>query len=338
MTKSRLVRLSMALALLCGATALPAQSPIRFTGTLAPTAENSPNTPRGVHTFQAGAGQRIEVRVTSDDFDTVLELTPPQGEALENDDAEEGTNSMLSTFASAAGTWRIQVSSYDAEGGEYEVQVALGAPGTVRNLAGGDLARSDSVSMKGLRFASQTVRIERPTQLLVEMSGQGFSPQLLLVSPGGERYTSEGSGSTARIEVPFAEAGSWRVVATQASEEEPAGAYTLRLIESAVVGTAQVVTGTLDATDRRDLRGEHYDTHTVAGTAGRPIVLDLSSSDFDAYLAARSPSGTWYRDDDGAGSGSDARLELPAEAGNWTVVVTSFTPDETGAYRLRIVR
>lgn len=319
-------------------TAAEAQSEVRFRGTLAAGADNSPNTPRGVHSFEAAAGQRVEVRVTSDDFDTVLEVTPPEGEALENDDSEDRTNSMISTFASGPGSWRIQVTSYDSEGGDYEVVVSLGAVGTVRNLPGGDLSRSDSVSMKGLRFASQTVRLERPVQLLAEMTAEGFTPQLILVSPGGERFSTDGSESSARVEIPFAEAGSWRVLASHAAPEDSVGPYTLRLIESAATGSSQVIAGELAATDRRDLRGEHYDTHTVAGTARGTILIELASDDFDAYLAARSPAGTWYRDDDGAGSGSNARLELPAEAGSWTVIVTSFNADETGRYRLRVVR
>ena len=58
---------------------------------------------------------------------------------------------------------------------------------------------------------------------------------------------------------------------------------------------------------------------------------------FDGFLAARSPSGEWFRDDDGGGE-TDARLELPPMAGTWLVIVTSFGEGETGRYRLVVTR
>ena len=319
------------------ASAAEGQRVERMRGTLAAGSDTSADPPRGLHSFTSAAGQRVEVRVRADSFDTVLEVTSPQGDLLTNDDADDGTNSRVATYGSRAGEWRVEVTAYDARGGDYEVEVTLGAIGTVHELPGGELGESDSISVKGQRFESTTVRIPAPAEITAEMHAADFVPSLILVSPSGERFSGEGIDGVATVEVPFAEEGTWTVVASHSSIDEPGGSYTLRVFESRATGTSQNIPGTLQASDSVDLRGEHFDIHTVTGTEGRPLRLELSSTDFDAYLAARSPSGTWFRDDDGAGSGSDARLELPAEAGEWTVIVTSFAAGEMGRYQLRVL-
>jgi hypothetical protein len=191
--------------------------------------------------------------------------------------------------------------------------------------------------MKGRRYAVQALTLREDAQLVVEMISADFDPQLIVIGPSGARYTSEmEEGNTARVEVNAAEAGRWRVIATQLATDEPAGSYVLRVIEiPSAAGDA--LSGTLEESDLRDVEGELYDEHRIPGSADRPLVIQLASTDFDAFLAARSPSGEWFRDDDGGGE-TDARLELPPIAGTWLVVVTTFAEGERGRYRLIIGR
>ena len=74
--------------------------------------------------------------------------------------------------------------------------------------------------------------------------------------------------------------------------------------------------------------GELADRFPLSVTPGNRIVLDLSSADFDPYLALRSPSGEVVDNDDHEGSSSRSRIEhTVAEAGEYTVYVTSYKKD-----------
>jgi hypothetical protein len=294
------------------------------------------------HAFDVRAGQRVDVRLRSEEFDTYLALVPPAGDpfyrdTLFNDDADGATDSALSVIAGVDGSWRAVVSSFSPEGaGEYDLEVFVGESGRTQNLAQSSLADSDSVSIKGLRYAVYTVTLDGNAQLLVEMAAD-FEPMIIAEGPGGARETgtADADGSIARLDITLPRAGRWRIIATQAGEGE-AGRYALRVIETPLQG-ADAITGSLDEGDPTDLEGEHYDLHRIRGSADRPLVLTLMSSDFDAFLAARSESGEWFRDDDGGGDTS-AKLELPPGAGTWQVFVTSFSGGETGRYRLTVRR
>jgi hypothetical protein len=319
-----------------------AQSAIH-TGRLAATT-GSEVKPRQEFPIQVQSGQRIDVRLTSSDFDAYLELVPPDGdpfysEPLTNDDFGGGTDSRVTAIASGNGTWRAVVAAYDERGGEFSLEVALGSPGRVQDVARRQLTDADSVSMKGRRYAIHAFDVSPDSRVLIEMTAEGFEPLLIVEAPSGSRYTSaeaETDGFTARIEIGAAEAGRWRVLATQTNPEEPTGAYAIRLVEVAP-RASEAIAGELDHGDPRDIEGEHYDAHRVEGSATAPLEIQLVSNDFDAYLAARSPTGEWFRDDDGGG-GQNARLELPAGPGTWLVIVTSFTAGETGRYRLTVSR
>lgn len=82
--------------------------------------------------------------------------------------------------------------------------------------------------------------------------------------------------------------------------------------------------------------GEYRDLYSFDGRAGDPIVVELSSPDFDPFLAVVSPSGRVVRNDDG-GEGSDALIRIRLEeTGRYKVIVTSFLPREQGSYVLKL--
>ena len=81
---------------------------------------------------------------------------------------------------------------------------------------------------------------------------------------------------------------------------------------------------------------------TVAGTVtpmpirDRPLrSVQLSSTDFDAWLIAVAPDGKAYFDDQSGGE-NDARLRIPARTGEWLLVVTAYDPRSPGAFTLTV--
>ncbi len=99
---------------------------------------------------------------------------------------------------------------------------------------------------------------------------------------------------------------------------------------------ASPVQGTLGPGDRTLPSGEYADALPLTGRRGQHVVLRMVSTEFDAYLIVRAPSGRQFDDDDG-GKGTHARLELElTEDGVHQVLLTSARPGETGAYRLHV--
>lgn len=97
-----------------------------------------------------------------------------------------------------------------------------------------------------------------------------------------------------------------------------------------------VVTGELRPGDAQLRSGEYVDTYSFRFAAGSRIHIEAQSDDFDTYLIVRSPDGQQFDLDDGL-DGVDAVGDLTVgTGGDWTVMVTSYRPGETGRYRLTI--
>lgn len=81
----------------------------------------------------------------------------------------------------------------------------------------------------------------------------------------------------------------------------------------------------------------YFDAYTFEGKAGQQIVIEMTSSEIDAYLILLSPDGQDVAQDDDGGGGSNARLitALPAD-GTYTILANSYQAGETGRYNLRL--
>jgi hypothetical protein len=96
--------------------------------------------------------------------------------------------------------------------------------------------------------------------------------------------------------------------------------------------------GALQRGDEQLESGEFVDNYRFHGRRGQRVSIELSSSEFDTYAILIPPSGRQQdNDDNGAGDSTDSRIETAlAEDGEYRVLVTSYRPGETGAYRLDI--
>jgi hypothetical protein len=109
--------------------------------------------------------------------------------------------------------------------------------------------------------------------------------------------------------------------------------------EIGTIAVGQTRNGLLEVGDWTMNDATWADVWYINATAGQRLVIDLHSSRFDAYLQLLDPWGTLLaQDDDGAHSGSDARINVTmTEAGRYQIVVNNFgdTP-QGGAYTLAV--
>ncbi|MBX3143365.1 MAG: carboxypeptidase regulatory-like domain-containing protein [Trueperaceae bacterium] len=104
------------------------------------------------------------------------------------------------------------------------------------------------------------------------------------------------------------------------------------------VSTALAGAGRLAAGDEQLSSGEYFDRVIFSGSAGDVVVIELTSSEFDPYLLIIDGNEQVVaHEDDSPGMGLNVRLTftLPS-TGQYTLIVTSALPGETGMYSLLI--
>ncbi len=123
------------------------------------------------------------------------------------------------------------------------------------------------------------------------------------------------------------------------------GSVSAQSSESAATDThvGAEVRGRLEEGDARTRGGEayRYDDYRVQLRAGQRLQAELRSSDFDAFLAiyaeGRTSGEPLATDDDGADSGTNARLRFTPESdGIYIVRARPYSGLETGAYTLAL--
>lgn len=98
----------------------------------------------------------------------------------------------------------------------------------------------------------------------------------------------------------------------------------------------QTVEGRLAPGDETTNDGSYAQEYSLLLVAGQRVKIELASADFDTYVVATGPN-LEVGNDDGPNSGTNSELVFSApESGEYSVIATSFTPGETGAFRLRV--
>jgi hypothetical protein len=230
----------------------------------------------------------------------------------------------------------------------------------------GALGSGDVISTRGARVQAWVLRGAAGDDLVIDLLSDAFDAYLFLEGPGFEQPLTDDDGGgacNARIAIVLPEDGEYRVVVS--SVGEAGGAFTLRVADEPVPtlpgacdllggGYAQpdvttiptggrvatsgdVIEDRLTASDYRFDDGTYGRAWSVVGRSGQRIVIDLISTDFDAFLYFAGPGLDAPRvDDDGAGA-CDARIVHEfIEDGDYVLVASSVEPDMEGAFTLRV--
>ncbi len=339
-----------ALGALLIAAPMTAQETLVREGTLAPTDpvfDESDGRVGDAYTFEAQAGQLVTVTLRSGEFDTFLRVESPSGMVRENDDSGGGTDSQLSFLVDQTGTWTASAAAFGADAeGAYTLTWAATDVGETTTHSG----RLASISPKGQPYDSATVSLGAGTVTL--MLSQPDQAYLVMhaVDPAGVRRVGSSDGNGALMTAYGAPAGDWTV---WVGGDEAQGVDNMAYSLTAVVaegGSADEFEGRLDEGDMRLPFGEFADIIEVEVADGEEVLFELTSDEFDTFLVVESAGGVPIvkRNDDGESSfGSNSfggssldfdASETSGRGGTWRVWVTSFGPESTGTYVLRVMR
>jgi hypothetical protein len=218
-----------------------------------------------VWTFQARAGDRVSLRMSSSEFDPYLMIEGPGDFSQQNDDGATGsTEAELDLRLPTAGTYRVQATSFKAgETGRYALSLATGGaraagePGQPANVipppaavsrsvvieAGqtrqGSLQRGDDTLSSGEFADAWQFRGRRGQTYTVDLGSSAFDPYLLVRGPGGlsednDDDPSQRGSSNSRVTFTLSADGDVTISATSYQTGET-GAYSLSVAEGGQV-------------------------------------------------------------------------------------------------------
>jgi len=221
-----------------------------------------------VYTVQARRGERLDLRLSSQDFDPYLVVTGPQGFTLANDDEGGGsTDSRLILEFPADGAYRVSVTTFrPGETGAYRLVAGRPAAGVAVSTAEraepiafganvrGTLAEGDARLSSGEYSDRYRFTARRGQRVRAEVTAGKFDTYLILRRPDGTQddnddTVAEGGGNStnSRIDTVLAEDGEYVLTVTSYRAGET-GDYRLSLAQSpglprqvAVPGGARVV-------------------------------------------------------------------------------------------------
>ena len=172
----------------------------------------------------------------------------------------------------------------------------------------------------------------------IDLVSYGFDTYLLLRGPDGNLVAQsedgrDGWNALLAVELPMT--GRYQVTVNTYAPGE-VGQYMLGWqLTAAPSIVANSVVGRLDTSSQNFSDGTYFNVHVFEATSGDPILLEMTSDDFDASLILVKPNGEILASYDGGGEGTDVRfmLRLP-DTGTYQLYAGSSTFVETGAYRL----
>jgi len=241
----------------------PPVTPQQLAGTLA-QGDAQLQSGEFVDTFplQGIAGQQVEISLSSQQFDTYVAISGPNGFSEYNDDdTERGVrDSRLVVTLPANGEYTVHVTSYAAgETGAYQLSIGQGQATTAGDaLAGGDaqsfaagqtmngeLAQGDTQLQSGEFIDNFSFQGAAGQRVTIDMRSTAMDPYLILLAPSGAQEDNDdisANDRNARIETTLAETGQYRIGATSYQPGE-LGAYVVTLQQ----GTAPQVSASNSA-------------------------------------------------------------------------------------------
>ena len=319
--------------------------------------------------FTARSGQRLEITMQSEAFDTYLAVyaADARDEELYGDDdgLGVGTDSRLRFTADRDGDYVLRARTLSGlEGGAYALSLSE-RPAAVRpprptairlgQSRSGELTSRDPETEEGALYDAYSFRARTGDRVGLRLASSAFDPVVRVGRMNGSEFVElaqnddgPGGGALDSYLVFTAPDTDTYFVRVTPLGTNGAGAYELSLSEvpdvapGAAITIGDSVDGQLDATDGPNDAGQAADSYRFSGRAGQRIQVEMSSSTFDTYLELFSIDGasgamTSLTTNDDGGEGTDSRLTYTlATDGEYRIEARGFSGDATGAYSLSV--
>ena len=316
------------------------------------------------YTFEGRAGQRLVVTMSSDDFDTYLDLYAGEGGGRyivdsDDDGAGQGTNSRLSHTLTETGEYTLEARAFSEEGlGAYTLALIEAAPDpdptplAFGETIQGEIADTDPKDDDNRSFDAFRISGTEGNRIQVILRSGDFDTFLQIGSPDGDFYALAsdddglGEGTDSRLNYILPSTGDFILRASPLYVDAD-GLYSLQLIDrgpqpvpgSILVGAT--ARGTLGDDDGITEDGAFYDAYRITVKAGDKLRLTMVSNEFDTYLdiGREDESGTFtsVASDDDSLSDTHAKVDWAVEdEGEYVIRARSFAQGQSGAYALTI--
>lgn len=226
--------------------------------------------------------------------------------------------------------------------GSYDGAMQMSVPETPAEFGDprfeGTLGQGDAVREGDKYYDAYTFSAGEGEEVTVRMTTGAFDAYLIVRGPNGQEWSNDDFGSTQVSQVTFtAKAGQFTIWASSFSSDSE-GDYQVYVTtrKRTVLST---VAGRLDRQDAQQIKGEYFDTLTIRPPSAGSFYIELTPLGFTGYLRATSPSGVKTTAQTQYDSGEIIRIgPFRAERGDWTVDITTMSPEEVGAYDLMVVQ
>ncbi len=314
--------------------------------------------------FRGRAGERVDIRLNSDDFDPILYVGRASRdggfeELAVNDDSGGSLNSLIRFTVPETGDYVIRAAGLWAGAeGAYVLSLADSPPPPVlASLAVGDevagqLGDDAPQDANGIGYVGYAFQARAGQRVAFAMTSDDFDSYIELGRDGASGYEAiaydddgAGQGLNSRLVHTFAEGGRYEVRA-RSFGGWGTGAYTLSATEvqpdpePSPLSFGQSVQGEITDASAQGDSGGRFDAYRFNGVEDQRVQIVMRSGDFDTYLYIGRADGDFEvlaSDDDGLGEGLNSRLNftLP-ETGAYVVRASSFGGGGRGLYALEM--
>lgn len=236
-------------------------------------------------------------------------------------------------------------------------------PLTVGTRHSSQLDASDPTLDDGSHVELWALELQAGQQATVTMRSRDFDTMLLMMQVDNTSFTAENDdfeeGSTdSRISFRAPATGVYAFLANS-YEGGARGNYTIEATvgggqaggqggamdelmgggrSSNALSYGQTVNGELSDADRTLDDGSKYDEYTFQGSTGDRVVITMTSSAFDTYLALLGPGGDRVaNNDDVSDSDTNSQIVFTLSAsGRYTIIANAYEAGSFGPYSLRL--
>ncbi len=315
--------------------------------------------------FSAEAGQRVTLSMSSEAFDTYLQLyreTEGGRELVAEDDDGMGdsTHSRIDATLADGGVYVLEARGFTATAeGAYTLVLEAAQPdpeptplafgATIQ----GEITEDDPTDSEGRSFDAYSFAGQVGQRVQAIMRSGDFDTFAQIGRPGGEfealAQDDDGlmQGTDSRLTFLLPETGDY-VLRASPLGSDTTGLYSLELIDrgpqpapgSLLIGAT--ARGSLTEADAMAEDGSFYDAYRMNLKAGEKLRITMVSNAFDSVIYVGEDKENAFEalaQDDDSLSDTHARLDWAPEAdGVYVIRAGSFAAGQTGAYALTVER